>query len=473
MALAALALCGAMSLVAEKMPFAQGLGFDGIHFAMLVKDFDKLLDGSLQLGIASYNRFLPSLVCRLVLKGLGIALTDRNIVLFFQTYNVLLLAAGAWLWAKTAELEGLSARGRWLGFVALFCSHAVLKYNIFYATLTDVTAMTLGLAMLWSWRRGANLALLAATAAGALTWPTLLPQGLLLWVFPYRPQADGRTNGQAVDRPAPICSAVLTVALLVFLVRHFFARGEVPLEGSIWPLAGAAMEAAYVGAAAFWLFNDRLFFTPLALVKRLSLPRLVLAAAAVAALPVILFRLTGFRIDYWAHGIGYIYESVRLGMKYPGEFLISHPLYFGPWVLLLFLLFPQAARLARRGGPGLPLLCLMTVIQSLTPLSRQLIAGMPFFVFLAAGAADRDQRLGERFLPWFTVLSLVFSKAWMRFSPDASCPDKSFSFDWYVSSTGCWMPYGFYVIQGLIVLAVALGLWLVLRRRAALVREGA
>ena len=86
------------------MPFAGGLGFDGIQYAWLAKNFTKLLDGSLRLNIVSYNRFLPSLLCGLTLSGLGIRLEDHNIVLFFECYNIVLLTGSAWLWGKIAAM---------------------------------------------------------------------------------------------------------------------------------------------------------------------------------------------------------------------------------------------------------------------------------------------------------------------------------------------------------------------------------
>jgi len=454
-------LITAMTLVAEKIPGGQGLGFDGVYFARLAIDFDKVLDGSWKLAITGYNRFLPSLLCRLTLKGLGLDLTPPNIIVFFESYNVLLLTLAGFFWGLLSDLEEFSWRGRWLGFMALFFSHAVLKYGLYYPVLTDLSALTLGMVMLWAYRRGLGLVLLSATAAGAMTWPTLLLQGLLLWIFPYRLGTEQTKNRH---HPAPWASACLTFVLLGYLIYAFFNRGEYPLQGSLYPLAGAAIEATYVGLAVFFLFDDKMFFSLTTLRSRISPLRLVLAVAAVGAAPLLLWKLTGFRIDYRVQGMAYLFQAVRLGMKYPGEFIVAHILYFGPWLLLLVRFYPEAARQARKGGPGLPLLSLMTIVQSLTPLSRQLIAAMPVFVFLTAAAVDRAPRLGKHFLPWFGLLSLFFSKAWMRFSLDAARPANTFSFDWYVSSTGCWMAFPFYFWQGLAVVVVAAGLFWMLRR---------
>ena len=456
MALAAFVLLGTISLVAEKIPFSNGLGYDGVQYAWMVKNFDRILNGWATLSIESYNRFLPSLLCRITLSGLGLPLEDRNIVLFFESYNVALLTLTAWLWGKIGTRTGFSKIGMWLGFVALFCNHANLKYNLYYATLTDVTAMTLGMVMLWAYLRRADLLLLGATAAGAMTWPTLLPQGLLLLLFPSRPVAS---------RPAPLPAFVVTISLLAALVWHFFNRGEHPLVESVMPLAGGGLEALYLGSAVFNLLNARIFFSIPELLKCVSLPRLALAGGLVAAAPVLLWKLTGFQVDYFGHGVTYIYESIRLGMKFPGEYFVAHPLYYGPWVLLLFMFFPRAARQAPKAGLGVVSVCAMTALQSLTPLSRQLIAAMPFFVFLLIAGLEGDQRFNKRFLFWFTLLSVAFSKVWMRFSLDSANPEKTFCFDWYVSSTGCWMPFSLYLWQGIVVLLVFCGLWFFLHHR--------
>lgn len=457
MALAAFFLLGILCFVSEKIPFSNGLGYDGVQYAWLVKNFDRILSGWATLSIESYNRFLPSLICRITFSVLGVPLEDRNIVIFFEIYNTVLLTLSAWLWGKIGTRAAFSKTGLWLGFVAIFCNHAILKYNVYYATLTDVTAMTLGLIMLWAYLRGSDFIVLGAVAAGAMTWPTLLPQGLLLWLFPSRP---------AESRPAPYPAFVVTICLLGVLVWHFFSRGERPLDESIWPLAGGAIEAVYLGGAIFCLLNARIFFSVSELLKCVSLPRLALAGGLVAAAPVLLWKLTGFRVDYFGHGMTYLYESVRLGMKFPGESLVAHPLYYGPWVLLLFMFFPKAARQASKAGLGVVLVCIMTALQSLTPLSRQLIAAMPFFVFLLIASLEGDPRINRRFLLWFTVLSLAFSKVWMRFSLDSADPEKTFCFDWYVSSTGCWMPFSLYLWQGLLIFLTFIGLWFFLRHRS-------
>lgn len=456
MSLSALLLITILSFFCEKIPLNGGLGYDGVSYGNLVKEIPRLLDGSLKLGLDSSNRFLPSLLCRTFLSVFDIELSNRNIVIFFEIYNVLLLAATAWLWCSLCINESFSCRTRWVGFIALFFSHATLKYNIYYPVLTDITAMFLGMAMLWSYRKSQTTILLAASFAGGITWPTLLPQGLILWLFP----SQSTLNGP----PAPKSSFALSAILVTLLVLRFFQRNEVPVPESILPLLGAAIEVIYIGWALYHFFNSKAFFQPKLFIMNLSWLRLVSATAAICLFPLALSQLTNYKLNFFTLGEYYIYSSVRAGMKFPGEFLVAHPLYFGPWVLLLMLLFKGGAEQARKSGLGLLLVCLLLLVQSVTPLSRQLIAGVPFFVFLLAGTVEHCKYLSRRFIAWFAVLSVLYSKVWMRFSTDPDNAEMTFSFDKYVSSTGFWMPFSYYLWQGLIVLLTLVGLYFVLRR---------
>lgn len=459
MSLSALILFTILSCICEKIPLSDGLGYDGVSYGNLVREIPRLLDGSLKLGLDSSNRFLPSLLCRIFLSSLDFELTNMNIIIFFQVYNVFLLTATAWMWCSLCMYECFSCRTRWIGFVALFLSHASLKYNIYYPVLTDLTAMCLGMAMLWAYRKSRTATLLAASLAGGLTWPTLLPQGLILWLFPSRSTFDGPQ--------APKSSFALSVILVTLLVWRFFQRNEVPLPESILPLLGAAIEVIYVGWAMCHFFNSKTFFQPKSLIKNLNWLRLGFATAAIYLFPLALSQLTNFKLNFFALGDYYIYSSVRAGMKFPGEFLVAHPLYFGPWVLLLMLFFKDGAEQARKAGLGLLLVCLLLLVQSLTPLSRQLIAGMPFFVFLLAGAVEHRKYLSRKFIVWFAALSVLYSKVWMRFSTDPGNAEMTFSFDRYVSSTGFWMPFSYYIWQGLIVFLTFVGLFWVLTRMSS------
>jgi len=455
MAACALALFIFLNIVSEKIPLGNGLGYDGVNYAFLARNFDKILEGSLHLDSIYYNRFLPSLLCRFTLLSLGLPLSDHNIIVFFSVLNLFLLSFCAWLWSSLTLAKGFSDLTRWFGFVALFFSHASLKYNIYYATLTDISALFLGTLMLWAYLRNSNLVLIAALIAGTATWPTLPILGVILLILPPR-------NFDAP--PAPGKSVLLVTWILGGSLWFLLSHGLAPIEESIYPLLGGGLACVLLAIALFHLFNAQSFFSLNTPPNVLRAPRLIIGGAALIGAPLCLWALTGYRVDLPHLIQAFFFQVLRLGMKRPGEFFVAHVLYYGPWVLLLALTFPEAARAARRAGPGLVILTAVTLVQALSPLSRQLIASMPFFVFLCAAALDRAPLLTPRFLTWFCVLSALFSKVWMRFSADQAAPSESFCFDWYVSSTGCWMPFTMYWVQGLLVLFLLFTFWILWRR---------
>ncbi|QAZ69580.1 hypothetical protein [Solidesulfovibrio carbinolicus] len=447
MAVAALILFGALALAAEKIPLANSLGYDGLAYAEITRGFDRILNGTWRLDPLYYNRFLPSLLCRLTLLGLGLELTDKAIVGFYTWYNVLLAAAAAGLWAAAARCSGFSLRAGWFGFVALFCGHAMLKYNVYYASLTDVTAFTLGCLMLWAYLQRRDAVLALAALAGAATWPTLLPQGGLLLLFPRRPIAS---------EPAPAKAWLLATAVTAVATWRFIQLGRSAADGAVAPWAGGIIVILYCLLALRYLADAKAFYSPRALLACTSPTRLLLALGCGLAATLVLLRVTGTSVRFFEQAEGYLLTSVSWGLRFPGEFIVSHTLYFGPWLLLLLLLFPRAAAFAREGGLGLTLVCAMTVAQSLTPLSRQLIAATPFLCWLCLQAMEKPPVLTPRAWTWLAVLCLFISKGWMRFSANPADPLGSFSFPWYVSSTGCWMPFPFYWTQGLLVFGLLL-----------------
>jgi len=451
----ALLLFAAFTTLAEKIPLRNGLGYDGVGYAAIARNIGALLTGSLPLDALTFNRFLPSLLCGLTLHGLGISPTDQAIVAFFAIYNMLLLTAGAFLWASISTLSGFSVRGCWLGFLAIFCSHASLKYNIYYSVITDVTALSLGLVMLWAFLQRRNLLVAVATVLGSATWPTLLPVGLLLLVFPARPMPP--------SPPAPRRTALFLTMLLLLVSGCYLHLPDSLQPGTVAPLAGAAVLVVVIVPALFLLCNTATFFSLRTLLPVLSPWRLLFAGGLTVAVLVTLREITGNNSSILTLATGYFFQIIQIGLRFPGEFLIAHTLYYGPWVLLLVLHFSTAAQVARNTGLGMVLVCALAVVQSITPLSRQLIAVMPFLAFLCVAAMDKQPCLMRRFLFWFAVVSLIVSKAWMRFSTDPGNPEGTFSFDWYVSSTGAWMTFPFYWIQGLFVAALTCWLWMLCR----------
>lgn len=456
--LAALLLVVGLALTAfgERIPLTHGLGYDGAEYGQWAIRFDAVLDGRIPVAPYRFLRMLPSLLAHGTLRLVGAGLTPENVIRFFSIYNMGLLCLAVLAWGGIADALALGGRGKLLGFIGLFCNHAILKFNFYYPVLTDVSGYASAIFLLWAFVRGRPWLAAATTLAGAFCWPPILVYGAVVLLFPRRDQVPGTSS-----RRTGLGMAAVAVAL-------YFSLAANPLNDltPYYPLA-AAVVAAYLGVVAYALFSSP--YSVWAMLLGATTPWRAAAAGMAVAL-VLLGRMAlghvvampqaggFFQLPLWGMLLTYLRSTcIPLSTRLPGEFLVAHVLYFGPLLFLTVLFWRRAA--AGRFGLGFFLLVALAAGHAIMPLSRQWLAGYPFVV-LATVLAVADVPLSRGFLLTFTGVSLLLSKVWMLFNltraADAG-PDglpiwtAGFSFEHYVSSTGRWMPFVWYAAQGFVL----------------------
>lgn len=461
-ALAALVLVGGvfLSIFSEHIFAGGGLGYDGCSYGAIITRYEEVCSGGVTLNSGLYFRLVPALAVRGVMQILGVPLSTPNVIVVFQVVNVFLLTAAAWLFGRCADLTGLGPSGKWLGCIGLFCNYAVLKYNFYYPVLLDTASLALGVLLAWLYLSRRTWWLPAAGLAAFFIAPNVGLQAFLLFLLP--PAADRQDAARLLPRPAALTLAALAV-LIAGWVLWISGPGD--------PLAVALLLAA-IGGGVYCLTRAA-GFSPDVLCRPAMLLRLGLVAGLVVlltVLPHLLPALAAF--DWFTLFFQYARTVLLNGTVRPGEFLVAHTLYFGPIILVSACLFAPLCRAARRLGGGWLLVLAFGLLQSLNPLSRQMVGILPFLVLPACLA------LAERRLPWpfvwgLAAASLACSKVWQRINAGA---DFSRSMDgqpevWarYLESTGNWMLTPDYRRQGLVILAalVALIVALVWMRRTS------
>jgi hypothetical protein len=452
-----------LTVFGERMPLADGLGYDGIEYGDWAMRLDALLDGRIPVSAYRVFRMLPSALAHGTLRLLGAGLTPDNVIRFFEVYNLGLLCLAALAWGGTADALDLGGRGKLLGFLGLFANHAVLKFNFYYPVLTDVSGYACAVFLLWAFVRSRPWLAVLITLAGTFCWPPLLLYGAIVLLFPRRDQVPGEPSRLAGTAAAILAAGgygVLAATPLTGLTPHY-------------PLA-VAMVMVYLGGAAFCLFGSPCRVRPM--LRRATTPgRLAIfaAAAVLAAVARLLIdKLVAhsgesgfFNLPLWQMVLAYLRTTcVPLSARFPGEFLVAHVLYFGP---LLFLtgLFPiRVGAAAGRLGLGLLALTAAAAGHAVMPLSRQWLAGYPALVLVTVMAV-RNVPLTRGFWAVFVGLSLLLSKVWLLFNltpplapgtgPGGDAPwTPGFSFEHYVSSTGRWMSFDWYFVQGVLLAAI-------------------
>lgn len=453
---ALLALAGLMN--PDKVPVGDGFGWDGVLYGELAKTPRQAFSASL--SDFYVGRMAPSLAIHCALRAFSMSLTGRNVLLAFGVLNVVLLTASAWLWTRIARRLRIGARGLWLGFLAAFVNFFVLKNTSYYPALTDVAAYFLAWAMLASYLRGSTLLLLATLTVGRFTWPTALPLGAPLLLFPLSAFAGAGAPPAAASGVvwrAWVLAALPTLGLAAFVVWAMKMHDPViarilPNCAGIfgpfmpaWPLS-LACACALLLIGLFLVLREspatlslRTYLAPLGrwsfYAKLLFVVVLAFATRPFAA-PDLRAPLT---VADW------LQLSAWYSIVTPFKSLVSHGVYFGPVVVLAVLGWRRIARVIGESGPAPSLVIALALILALDSESRHLVYAFPFLVVFVAKAVDAQAPSG-RTLGMFAAVSLLTSKVWLVIGADLQL---------YGANMGPWMSHTMYIVHGLVWLAVA------------------
>ncbi len=452
-------LVAAYSLAAifggEVLSVNNGFGWDGTTYAAIAKDFPGQVFGH-QLDSYRVQRIFPSGAVHYGLRLLGLSpADDAHILRGFQVLNMLLLIAGVYAWNGIAARLRLSARGTWLGFVAIYVNFAVLKMTFYSPVLTDTTALAAGMFLLYGYLAGHTWLVWIVSLVGAFSWPLILPMAFVLLAFPRSAVEPAVETGRVAARwwIAGGLAVTLTAAWRVYAVGQTIDGAE-PIWYLLVPLA-AMLLCAYLAAAAWWLM-DHDAVARLRHVFNQSRPQAALTALSLAA-AVVLLRATVF-VPSGAPGYTlkqFLCAILVSSVAKPGVFLVAHVVYFGPIVLATVFLWPQVCERIRRQGLAMVLLAGAAVLLSVASESRQLLSFLPFAAAFAVQAIDDLPRQRWHDLV-FLATGLVVSKCWLPLNggpPSGNLLE--FPDQLYFMNQGPWMSNVAYVVQGAIVLVLA------------------
>jgi len=405
-----LVLSVVLTLYSESIQVNDGLGFDGVFYAGIAKNFGDF--PRLNIGREYVGRVLPSAIVYYSLRITNLPLTDRNIIFGFDFYKILMLSICALVWGLIADKLEIGKKGKWLGFIGLFINHNVLKCYFYYPISTDVTAFLFTFLMLYFYLAEQPVPILIVAMLGAFTWPTLLYQGMLLYVFPRQEIHFEKSNFLQRNMPA-----VVAVAVYLFAAAYLTDSFNKFLKGTMLaavPLS-AGIVCIYYFVCSHLIFGDRYFSSSRKLLRATDLKRvisaLVLCAITLFSLSLLSsYNLPSSRSDSL---VRFFFKSVVLqSLRRPAEFYIAHVIWFGPILLLTFRFFDRVVGGIRRQGWGIVLVFIMYICMSVKPTSRQSMPFFPFVVIFTVFVLN-TRNLSYRFLCVFALFEIVMSKVWL------------------------------------------------------------
>ena len=166
----------------EKIPAGGGFGWDGVHYADMVRNLDSMISGG---HLSNYyaHRILPSLTVRGMLLLFDMPMSNLSIIRSFEVYNLVLLVGACWSWTCISKRLALSNAGSWIGFSGIFINFQSSKQAFYYPVLTDVTALFLATLLLLFYVEKKPGAIFLATIIGSFCWPGVSITGALLLIF--------------------------------------------------------------------------------------------------------------------------------------------------------------------------------------------------------------------------------------------------------------------------------------------------
>ena len=463
----------------EKIPVGNGFGFDGVVYGNAAKNFYHTI---VDKRISSFylQRIFPSGVIYSFFKILSIDRNNDNIIRAFGIYNFILILLSICLWFKIGKELQLSDRLVLMGLVSFLFSYGIIKLNFYYPVLTDTTALFLGFLTVWGYISKKNFLILLCVLVGAFTWPTVMYTVPFLQVFRTEQTTSASHNFKL--RYLFITSLILILSG-VALYKHYFSSLErlFGIEVYEWLLPLGIMGfLAYVFFAFNYVTNFDIKDFICNIHKRLNY-RWLFVYTGILLSVTLLSKLYPRPIDTVTFNLYIGWISLSAIAK-PLSPLISHVVYYGPIVLLAVFFWKKISLNVQKYGIGLICFFAFYLFLSIDSESRHLMFFFPFFITFTL-LSLKEYAVSNLFLAIYSSIALGFSKSWFMINTDEFVQNigKLSGYDWnaiyspplqrYCMSSGLYMSFTSYTVQGIFVLLSGVILFVIYSKNNKLCRN--
>jgi hypothetical protein len=417
------------------------LGFAGVsseHYLRMTADPWGVMVGH---DVPSRNliRFAPSLIAG-VLSGawLGAAPSSDYVIATYSVLNLVLVVAAGVVWLRIARSTELGARAAALGTGFLFFSYAMLRQPFIVAVTTDYFALFLAMLSLWAYVNARTGVLAATTVVAMFTWPVALLLNAAMLAMPFHRLASPDPSSVAIARIDRAGRAVAVLAFAMISVYFIFLH-PVPTPFSAeqvdvdWAPLSVALTLAYVAWCA-----KAIAVSPLMRRNAYCARGVLWASACALVYSAVRWFLETYSAAESAIDIFYVlrYLAGEPAVR-PALFVVSHVVYWGPWVLLWMALLPRVSAVSAN-HPALHVAVALFAILFAYTESRVAIYCLPAVMFcLVQGIPAR--------ITWIQIglllaLSFVASRFWIPLARAGGFESPlEFPAQWLFMQIGPWM----------------------------------
>lgn len=453
---------------AEQISVHHGFAWDGLNYGDWARDWPhEIIDEK----VHTYHsqRVLPSLVVFGMLKISGSDLSvdhvvgeyqlSEDVITAFKIYNAVLLWLCFLIWpmifgrlgVRRSELQAL-------GMIIVFGSYFFLKEFFYVPVSTDQTAFFLGSLLLYLHLRGSTIGLIITTILGAFCWPITLYIGgsLLLFGNKERPQLR-------IGVPPSIgISSLISAVFVAGMIYVYWIHPLPPVFDGVEVMSSMVILSLVLSTAIILFGSYGLLRMNGLGSKQVPLGKLGMRLGAIAAG----FIAIRFCHELLSNGIDpeivgttgdILLYNFREGLIRPLGNIVSHVVYMGPGILLALMLWWRVGKVAGEYGWGILGVLGLSVLLAITTESREWIMSFPFVAaFLVV--ALQPFKVSWLEVAVFAAIQIVCSKVCMTFNSgimDSSSNPLEYPIQRYMMNHGPWMSETNYLIQGGIVLALA------------------
>jgi hypothetical protein len=457
----------------EKVPAGEGLGWDGLKYAELVRNLGEMVSSG-KLNTYFAQRTLPSAIIGQALHLLSLPTSTINIIRGFEIYNLLLLLCATFSWKTIADSTSLRIEGRWLGFFGIFLNYECSKQAFYYPVLTDVTALFISLLLLQFYLQRKAFPLFVVALIGSFVWPVVnLCGALLLFFLNIRIQdykidvcIDKMGRSKHVKLYGTVLLLVTPVIGYIFLTNiglpggHICTMPRLLAKETDTNVVQCSLEGLLTGIPTIILLSIALWTliaSPLFVRSTLSgfskiSSRLIVLAIGVLLIPTLIVRVISNASLPNPNSLHYLLEYFLLPPN--GKFflaIVTLAVFWGPMFLLLFLFWRQFSLEAQKLGPGFVAVIGISMPLGLACEPRYITVAWPFLVIGMTLAVER-MKMRRSFYYVFAGLSVIWAQFWMKINLAPWLGHDQlglleFPKQIYFMHYGLWMSWTSYLIQ--------------------------
>lgn len=333
----------------------------------------------------------------------------------------------------------------------------ILKFSMFNPILTDTMAFMLGTMLLYFFFESKRSKLLLVTIIGAFTFPPIIAEGLILYIFPF--EKNNRVLFKFKDLIFPILSVLIYLFILCFFffilpdekfqkVIHRIPSGInyvllvisiLAICSYIYHTFSKLLSLEYFMAYFKKYFHNKMFWF-----------RLLVAIIIILGVKVLTFRFAS--PDIGVNPIGFLSTVLISPLQNPFLFLLSHILYYGPILFLVIFYWKNVSDFCNFNGIALNLILIFCIFLSFQSESRMLICFLPLIILAITNYLNSIE-IKKYSLIFFVLLSLCFSRIWFNiWGPNMQGDYLEFPMQRYFMIQGPWMSDLSYYLQSLIVI---------------------